>query len=265
MGRLILREFGKLRRNRLPLFLGLAAVLFPLYGTLTAAVDSQTTEAVYGSTIGTLVVFGLPFLLPFVTGLLAARLFYLESECDTLKLLRTVPVDTAALTAAKLIALLCLVEIITALAALGCLAGALAISRTLPPVAARLFWLALAEGILQAITALPLVFLMVLIRGSSLLCLLIGMLYSVLNGFSGLQVLMRLDAAGLPASPGQLPWPQQVLFGLPGSLIQRCFFAGESPAPAAYGVSPAALAAVMAGMLLVCGAGITWAYNRWER
>lgn len=53
-----------------------------------AAQGKITPQEVYGNTIGMLVAFGLPFLLPVVVGLLATRLFYLETECDTLKQLR---------------------------------------------------------------------------------------------------------------------------------------------------------------------------------
>lgn len=81
-------EFRKLRRLRLLPFLCLAAVLFPAFGTLMAAQGKITPQEVYGNTIGMLVAFGLPFLLPVVVGLLATRLFYLETECDTLKQLR---------------------------------------------------------------------------------------------------------------------------------------------------------------------------------
>lgn len=98
-------EFRKLRRLRLLPFLCLAAVLFPAFGTLMAAQGKITPQEVYGNTIGMLVAFGLPFLLPVVVGLLATRLFYLETECDTLKQLRAVPVCIGALTAAKLLVL----------------------------------------------------------------------------------------------------------------------------------------------------------------
>ena len=69
MARLLLCEFRKLRRTRLPLLLGVAAAFFPLFGALSALGGSARPDSVYGSTLGTLTAFGLPFLLPFLTTL----------------------------------------------------------------------------------------------------------------------------------------------------------------------------------------------------
>ena len=70
-----------------------------------------------------------------------------------------------------------------------------------------------------------------------------------------------MGSAGVP--PEQLPPGRQLLFCLPGALIQRCLFAGMSGSP--YAVAPALLAAVMIGMSALFGMGIVWAYDRWER
>ena len=263
MLRLCRCEFRKLRRLRLLPFLCLAAVLFPAFGTLMAAQGNITPQEVYGNTIGMLVAFGLPFLLPVVVGLLATRLFYLEAECDTLKQLRTVPVRIGALTAAKLLVLTWFVFFVTFLAAGSCVLAGAALCGGYVETALPIWRTALLDGILQAAAALPLVWLVVLLRRSHLFSLLAALLYSVVNGFLSLNVLMQMSV--LPPPLSTRPFLQQLVFWTPGGLITRCLFAAESGADGSYRFAPWQLAVVLMAIAGLFGLLTARAYARWER
>ena len=122
---------------------------------------------------------------------------------------------------------------------------------------------ALLDGILQAAAALPLVWLVVLLRRSHLFSLLAALLYSVVNGFLSLNVLMQMSV--LPPPLSTRPFWQQLVFWTPGGLITRCLFAAESGADGSYRFAPWQLVVVLMAIAGLFGLLTARAYARWER
>ncbi|GGF62472.1 lantibiotic ABC transporter permease [Paenibacillus albidus] len=98
-------EFLKLKRKKFILFVILAACLFPIPFTLLVLKGSLGSIGAYDGLFGLIITYGAPLMLPVIIGIVAAMLFFMERDNDTLKNLRTIPVSSARIATAKLIVL----------------------------------------------------------------------------------------------------------------------------------------------------------------
>lgn len=111
---LIRCEFWKLKRKKFVQLVLAASFLFPIPLTaiiyyLNTAQDKYATkaaafDALWQSVIG----FGMLLLLPCILGIVAALLFFMERDNDTFKNLRTIPITSSRMVIAKCIVLLLL-------------------------------------------------------------------------------------------------------------------------------------------------------------
>lgn len=117
MLKLIRCEFWKLWRKHFVSFVVFAALLFPIPFTALVLAGSVGNFSGFDAVFGLLLTLGEPVMLPVVLGIVAAMLFFMERDNDTLKNLRTIPISPARLATAK-IAVLFLLGLIYSLATL---------------------------------------------------------------------------------------------------------------------------------------------------
>lgn len=117
MLKLIKCEFWKLKRKHFVSFVVFAALLFPIPFTALVLAGRVGNFTGFDAVFGLLVTLGEPVMLPIVLGIVAAMLFFMERDNDTLKNLHTVPVSSIKIATAK-IAVLFIFGLIYSLATL---------------------------------------------------------------------------------------------------------------------------------------------------
>ena len=93
---------GKLKRKHFVSFVIFAALLFPIPFTALVLAGSMGNFTGFEAVFGLLVTMGMPIMLPAVLGIIAAMLFFMERDNDTLKNLRIIPTSPAKIATAKI-------------------------------------------------------------------------------------------------------------------------------------------------------------------
>lgn len=99
--KLIQCEMRKLKRKHYVSFVVFAALLFPIPFTALVLAGSVGNFTGFEAVFGLLATMGMPIMLPAVLGIIAAMLFFMERDNDTLKNLRTIPVSPIKIATAK--------------------------------------------------------------------------------------------------------------------------------------------------------------------
>ena len=102
MLKLIQCEMRKLKRKHFVSFVIFAALLFPIPFTALVLAGSMGNFTGFEAVFGLLVTMGMPIMLPAVLGIIAAMLFFMERDNDTLKNLRIIPTSPAKIATAKI-------------------------------------------------------------------------------------------------------------------------------------------------------------------
>ena len=184
MLKLVRCEFSKLKRKKFMLLVILSAFLFPVPVTVMMTTpqmaqrfdsDAEVFNACFQFIMG----YGVELLLPFIIGLMAAMLFFMERYNDSFKNVRTLPVTATQMIFAKIIVLFIMgvmFSLFSAFAAISC--GSL-ISEV-NGIAYKLF-VALEMGIFITAGTLPLVVLVVFFSKTYIFSVLLCVFYSVLS------------------------------------------------------------------------------------
>ena len=106
MLKLVKCEFAKLKRKKFILFVFLSAFLFPVPITFLMATPRMLARYpdktdLFDGLFNMVMGYGVIFLLPCIIGVIAAMLFFMERDNDTFKNLRTIPVTSTQMIAAK--------------------------------------------------------------------------------------------------------------------------------------------------------------------
>ena len=115
MLKLIQCEMQKLKRKHFVSFVVFGALLFPIPFTALVLAGSVGNFNGFEAVFGLLATMGMPIMLPAVLGIIAAMLFFMERDNDTLKNLRTIPISPIKIATAK-IAVLYILGLIFAVA-----------------------------------------------------------------------------------------------------------------------------------------------------
>ncbi len=190
MPELVLCEFRKLKRKRAPGLALLSSVLFPLF--YARLLPDETLAVLMGSVREDS---GFLLLLPILV-MLAAHLFFLEHDCDTLKNLACIPVPKSRLALAKALVLLLFAVAYALCGAAVCVPLALAQGIPLERPAFQLL-LTLGTGVLLWAAALPCVVLVVWCNRSYILSVMIAFFYTLLNFALHLSDAVMLKPLGL--------------------------------------------------------------------
>ena len=185
MLKLIKCEFWKLKRKRFVQLVLMASFLFPaplpfiVYRLNSVQGKYSTKEAAFDALWQSVMGFGMLLLLPCVLGILAAQLFFMERDNDTYKNLRTIPVTSTEMVAAKY-AVLLLLSILFCISstAASILCGSICFDVT--NIIYKLLFSVL-DGIMIALSALPLVLLIVFFSKSYIFSVMLCVFYSVFN------------------------------------------------------------------------------------
>lgn len=211
---LIRCEFWKLKRKMFVQMVLAASFLFPL--PLTAIIcylnivqdKYSTKEAAFDALWQSVIGFGMLLLLPCILGIIAALLFFMERDNDTFKNLRTIPVTSSQMVIAKCIVLLLLSIVFCVSSTVASVLSGFAFFGASDILFKVLF--SAVYGFLIAISALPLVLLIIFFSRSYIFSIMLCVFYSVFNLFStfSLTALPKWLVFTLPA-PSIMLWGTQ--------------------------------------------------------
>lgn len=220
MHNLLLSEFKKFKRKKIFLFGILAAMIFPLFNALLLS-DSNFASIQSGVREDNAFLLLMPLLI-----ILAANLFFVEQDNDTLKNLLCIPVSKNQLVIVKLLVLLIFS---VAFQLMGFVLGtAIAVSQDIPLLDFVFqFLLTASIGLLMWAAALPCVVLVVWLNKSYILSVIIVFFYTLLNyvmHFSDAVMMQPLgiNAGTLMPVPMTFRWLYQ--FYTPTGEIQAEFY-----------------------------------------
>ena len=184
MLKLVRCEFLKLKRKKFVLFIVLSACILPI--PLTAIVLKSgigqsadhiiPPEEMYDGLFGMLVGYGNYIAMPCIIGIVAAMLFYMERDNDTLKNLRTIPVSTNQIVAAKIVTLFILGIFYSIALVASSMIGGL-IGGGINGVGYKL-WISVLTGVLLTAGTLPVVIAIVFFNRSYIFSILLSLVYS---------------------------------------------------------------------------------------
>ena len=265
MAELILCEFRKLKRRRILWLVAFAACLFPVPVVLLSYTSGGGAEGAFETASLILLSWiGVPLMVPFLAGLLAALLFCSEQENGTLKNLYAIPVRPAVLALAKVAVIFLLAVVFTLLTFLAALAAAAGFGFQVAGLGRKLA-AAVLVGLFYAALSLPAVFLVLWLRRGMLLSVLLSGVYAV--------VLETLTWRGVLAiSNGRAFDPAQFSLRVAPMLIFRWYsgfvYAGTDTAMTAqeafFSVPTWQVAAVCAAVAALCLPLILWVWKRRE-
>ena len=265
LAELILCEFRKLKRRRILWLVAFAACLFPVPVVLLSYTSGGGAEGAFETASQILLSWiGVPLMVPFLAGLLAALLFCTEQDNGTLKNLYTIPVRPAALALAKVAVIFLLAVVFTLLTFLAALAAAVGFGFSVAGLGRKLA-AAVLVGLFYAALSLPAVFLVLWLRRGMLLSVLLSGVYAV--------VLETLTWRGVLAiSNGRAFDPAQFSLRVAPMLIFRWYsgfvYAGTDTAMTAqeafFSVPTWQVAAVCAAVAALCLPLILWVWKRRE-
>ena len=158
--KLIKCEFWKLKRKHFVSFVVFAALLFPIPFTALVLAGSVGNFTGFDAVFGLLVTLGEPVMLPIVLGIVAAMLFFMERDNDTLKNLHTIPISPTKIASAKIAVLFILGLIYSLATLLSSMVGGLMAGSELVNIGEKI-WISIITSLLYTASTLPVVIIIV--------------------------------------------------------------------------------------------------------
>lgn len=173
-------EFIKLKRKHFISFVIFASLLFPIPFTALVLAGGVGNLSGFDAVFGMLISMGVPIMLPVALGIVAAMLFFMERDNNTLKNLRTIPVLPIKIVTAK-IAVLYVLGVIFALATLlSSMIGGLIAGSALEDVGGKLF-IAIITVLLYTTSILPVVIVIVGLNRSYIFAVILTFFYTMFD------------------------------------------------------------------------------------
>lgn len=180
MLKLIQCEMRKLKRKHFVSFVIFAALLFPIPFTALVLAGSMGNFTGFEAVFGLLVTMGMPIMLPAVLGIIAAMLFFMERDNDTLKNLRIIPTSPAKIATAK-IAVLYILGLIFAFATMvSSMVGGLIAGSELTNIGGN-FGIAIITALLYTTSILPVVIAIVGFNRSYIFSVILTFFYTMFD------------------------------------------------------------------------------------
>lgn len=177
-------EFWKLKRKKFVLFVILSSLIFPVPVTAMMTTSQMARRfdsdvEVFDGCFQFIMGYAVGLLLPCILGVIAAMLFFMERDNDTFKNLRTIPVTSTQMIAAKIMVLFFMGAIFSLFSAFAAIICGSFISEV-NGISYKLF-VALQMGIFITAGTLPLIVLVVFFSKTYIFSILICVFYSVLS------------------------------------------------------------------------------------
>ena len=180
MLKLIKCEFWKLKRKHFVSFVVFAALLFPIPFTALVLAGSVGNFTGFDAVFGLLVTLGEPVMLPIVLGIVAAMLFFMERDNDTLKNLHTIPVFPVKIASAKIAVLFILGLIYSLATLLSSMAGGLMAGSELVNIGEKI-WISVVTSVLYTASTLPVVIIIVGLNRSYIFSIILTFFYTMFD------------------------------------------------------------------------------------
>ena len=178
--KLVKCELWKLKRKKFVLFVVLGACLFPIPMTALGMGGGSGGGTNFDFISGMLNMIAAPAMLPVITGILAALLFFMERDNDTLKNLCVIPVSPARLASAKLIVLLLFSVVYAVVTLLAAMVGGLIAGSELNGIWDKL-WISVVTAVLYAASAFPVIIVLVWLNRSYIFSVLLTFFYTAIS------------------------------------------------------------------------------------
>lgn len=215
---LILCEFRKLKRRRFLLLVALAACLFPFPVTILAMRGG--TDGAFDIILFLLMAWiGVPLMVPAMGGVIASMLFHTERDNGTLKNLYAIPVSWPQLAGAKIFVIVFLSVVFSVVTFSAAVLAAILAGGAIDGAVIKLC-ASFLTGIFYAAVTLPAVFLVIWLNRSTILSILISILYAVIQDMLVWGGIYTISSSGMTAENFDLSAPQ--LWSLP-MMIFRWF------------------------------------------
>lgn len=229
--KLIQCEIRKLKRKHFISFVILAALLFPIPFTALVLAGSVGNFTGFETVFGLLATMGMPIMLPAVLGIIAAMLFFMERDNDTLKNLRTIPILPFQIATAKIVVLYVLGLVFAFATMLSSLVGGLIAGSELTNIGENL-GIAVITALLYTTSILPIVIAIVGFNRSYIFSVILTFFYTMFDFmlayggmFATTDPMMRLITSIMPA-PIIYRWQatQFVDPGMPAYSVMEPYF-----------------------------------------
>lgn len=215
---LILCEFRKLKRRRFLLLVALAACLFPFPVTILAM--GGGTDGAFGTILFLLMAWiGVPLMVPAIGGIIASMLFHMERDNGTLKNLYAIPISWPQLAGAKIIVIVILSAAFSVVTYLAAVLAAVSAGVAIDGAGIKLC-ASLLTGIFYAAVTLPAVFLVIWLNRSTILSVLVSIIYAIIQDILIWSGIYTISSSGMTVENLDLSAPQ--LWSLP-MMIFRWF------------------------------------------
>lgn len=180
--RLIKCEFKKIKRKNFISFVIFASLLFPIPLTALAIKGGFGNIESFDKLFGALISYGEAIMLPCVLGIMAAMLFIMERDNDTLKNLRVIPVSMNSIVTAKIALLFAMGILFSLTTTLSAIVGGVISGGEITGIPVK-FGVAALTGILYTSGTLPVLILIVLFNKSYIFSIIITVFYTFFNFF----------------------------------------------------------------------------------
>lgn len=218
---LIKCELWKLKRKHFIAFVIFAALLFPIPLTALVLAGNIGNFTGFDAVFGLLLTMGVPIMLPASLGIIAAMLFFIERDNDTLKNLCTIPVSPVKIATVKIVVLYILGIIFAVATLFSSIVGGLIAGSELENIIGK-FFIVLITALLYTTSILPVIIAIVGFNRSYIFSIIITFFYTMFDfilAYGGLfatsNPMMKLLTNIMPA-PIIYRW-QATEFVMPGT------------------------------------------------
>lgn len=228
---LIKCEFWKLKRKHFVSFVIFAALLFPIPLTALVLAGNVGNFTGFDAVFGLLLTMGVPIMLPAALGIIAAMLFFMERDNNTLKNLRTIPVSPVKMVTAKIVVIYILGMIFAFATLVSSIIGGLIAGSELENISGKLF-IVIVTALLYTTSILPVIIAIVGFNRSYIFAVILTFFYTMFDfvlAYGGLYAttnpMMKLLTNIMPA-PIIYRW-QAVEFvsqGTPAYAVMKPYF-----------------------------------------
>lgn len=204
MLKLIKCEFWKLKRKRFVSFVIFSALLFPIPFTALVLKGSLGSINAFDGLFGMLITIGEQIMLPAILGIIAAMLFFMERDNNTLKNLRTIPVSPGKIATAKIAILFILGLIYSLVTVASAMVGGFIAGSSVGNVFYKL-WLSAVTSVLYTAGTLPVVIAIVFFNRSYIFSIILTFFYTMFDfslaytGLASQAPVMKLLTSVMPA------------------------------------------------------------------